>query len=45
MRIERYGRHWAVYLPDGALLAVVVYLKGARAIVRAFGNLQPPASN
>lgn len=30
--ISRYGtRHWAVWL-DGELLAVTVYLKGARAV-------------
>lgn len=32
--VERWksGRHWAVYDPAGELVAVVVYLKGARRI-------------
>jgi hypothetical protein len=34
LTITRYGRFWAVY-QSGALLAVCVYLKGARAVVAA----------
>ena len=37
--ITRYGsRHWAVWL-DGELLAVTLYLKGARAIASAITRL------
>jgi len=37
--ITKYGeRHWAVWL-DGELLAVTVYLKGARAIQIAITKL------
>lgn len=37
--ITRYGaRYWAVWL-DGQLLAVTVYLKGARAVVHAITQL------
>lgn len=34
MRIERYGRTWAVYDADGALVCVTVYRKGAAEVVR-----------
>jgi len=33
MRIERYGRYWAVYDHDGNLVAVTVYKKGAVEVV------------
>jgi hypothetical protein len=37
--ITRYGsRHWAVWL-DGELLAVTLYLKGARSVQAAITNL------
>ena len=37
--ITRYGsRHWAVWL-DGELLAVTLYLKGARAVASAITKL------
>ena len=37
--ITRYGsRHWAVWL-DGELLAVTLYLKGARAVAFAITKL------
>ena len=37
--ITKYGsRHWAVWL-DGELLAVTLYLKGARAITAAITKL------
>ena len=37
--ISKYGsRHWAVFL-DGELLAVTLYLKGARAITAAITKL------
>ena len=39
LSITRYGsRHWAVWL-DGELLAVTLYLKGARAIASAITKL------
>ena len=37
--VTRYGtRHWAVWL-DGELLAVTLYLKGARAVASAITKL------
>ena len=37
--ITKYGcRHWAVWL-DGELLAVTLYLKGARAVASAITKL------
>ena len=39
LSITKYGsRHWAVWL-DGELLAVTLYLKGARAITAAITKL------
>ena len=39
LSITKYGsRHWAVFL-DGELLAVTLYLKGARAIMAAITKL------
>ena len=34
MTIRRYGRFWAVYDSDGALVCVTVYRKGAVEVVR-----------
>jgi len=34
MRIERYGRYWAVYDSANALVCVTVYRKGALEVVR-----------
>jgi antitoxin component YwqK of YwqJK toxin-antitoxin module len=36
MKIERWknGRHWAIYDENGELIAVVVYKKGAKEIVK-----------
>ena len=34
MKIERYGRYWAVYDAQGCLVCVCVYRKGAREVVR-----------
>jgi hypothetical protein len=36
MKIEKWkdGRNWAIYDTNGELVAVVVYLKGAKEIVR-----------
>jgi hypothetical protein len=34
MTIKRYGRYWAVYASDGALICVCVYRKGAQEVVR-----------
>ena len=39
--IDRYGpRHWAVYRPDGELLTVTVYKKGAIAVIEELLFLQ-----
>lgn len=34
MRIQRYGRYWAVYEPNDTLVVVTVYKKGAHEVVR-----------
>ncbi|MFA6433732.1 MAG: hypothetical protein WCW52_03470 [Elusimicrobiales bacterium] len=34
MRLERRGRHWAVYADDGALICLAVYKKGAQEVLR-----------
>lgn len=34
MRIEKYGRFWAVIDETGVLVCVCVYKKGAREVVR-----------
>ena len=34
MKIERYGRYWAVYDEAGQLVCLCVYKKGAREVVR-----------
>ena len=34
MKIERYGRAWAVYDEAGELVCLTVYLKGAKEVVR-----------
>ena len=34
MRIEKRGRHWAVYDEEGTLVCVCVYKKGAQEVVR-----------
>jgi hypothetical protein len=34
VRIEAYGRHWAVYDAGGDLVCLAVYRKGAREVVR-----------
>jgi hypothetical protein len=39
--IERYGRFWAVYVA-GSLLAVCVYLKGARAVCASLDQARKP---
>ena len=41
MRIAKYGRHWAVYARDGALICVCLDKKGALEVVRVL--LQLPA--
>jgi hypothetical protein len=40
MTIKRYGRHWAVYDEQGALIAVTVYKNGALEVLR---RLRQPA--
>jgi hypothetical protein len=43
--IKRYGlRNWAVYC-GGELLAVTVYLKGARAVAAKINQLEKPYEN
>ena len=39
MKIERYGRYWAVYGANGTLVCVTVYKKGAKAVVDAVTTL------
>ena len=34
MTMKQYGRYWAVYASDGALICVCVYRKGAQEVVR-----------
>ena len=34
MSIRKYGRYWAVYASDGALVCLTVYKKGATEVVR-----------
>ena len=34
MSIRKYGRYWAVYASDGALICITVYRKGAVEVVR-----------
>ena len=34
MCIKRYGRYWAVYASDGALICLCVYRKGALEVVK-----------
>jgi hypothetical protein len=37
--IRKHGRAFAVYDPAGMLVCLVVYLKGAREVVRRLGGL------
>lgn len=41
MRIEKHGRHWAVYDQAGELVCLCVYLKGAREVVRRLQEMTP----
>lgn len=34
MHISKYGRYWAVYDANGALICVTVYKRGAEEVVR-----------
>ena len=34
MRLEKYGRFWAVYDEAGILVCVTVYKKGAKEVIR-----------
>ena len=36
--IRKHGRAFAIYDPSGILVCVVVYLKGAREVVRRLGG-------
>jgi hypothetical protein len=40
MTIRKYGRFWAVYAGDGALICVCVYKKGALEVLRRLQNAQ-----
>ena len=33
MKIERYGRYWAVYDAENALICVTVYKRGAQEVL------------
>jgi hypothetical protein len=37
--IRKHGRGFTVYDPDGILVCVVLYLKGAREVVRRLGGV------
>ncbi len=37
MSLQRYGRYWAVYDADGALVCVTLYKRGALEVVRRLG--------
>ena len=37
MKIEKYGRFWAVYDENSVLICVTVYKKGAKEVVRRLG--------
>jgi hypothetical protein len=34
LRVEKYGRYWAVYDAHGVLVVVTVYKKGALEVIR-----------
>jgi hypothetical protein len=34
MKIEKYGRFWAVYDANGILICLTVYKKGAKEVIR-----------
>jgi hypothetical protein len=34
MSIRKYGRYWAVYASDGALICITVYRNGATEVIR-----------
>ena len=36
--IRKHGRAFAIYDPSGILVCIVVYLKGAREVVRRLGG-------
>jgi hypothetical protein len=38
VRIERYGRYWAVIDRDGSLVCLTVYRKGAAEVIRRLGG-------
>jgi hypothetical protein len=40
MKMLKYGRFWAVYASDGALICVCVYKKGAREVLRRLQGVQ-----
>lgn len=40
MRIEPYGRHWAVYDARGDLVCLAVYRKGAQEVMRRLTEIQ-----
>lgn len=44
MKIEKYGRYFAVYDHDGTLICVTVYKKGALEVIRRLGATTPSAA-
>jgi hypothetical protein len=40
MTMRKYGRFWAVYADDGALICVCVYKKGALEVLRRLQHAQ-----
>lgn len=45
--ISRYkeGRHWAIHAPDGALVCVAVYKKGAAEVARRLHEKETPLAD
>lgn len=39
MKIEKYGRFWAIYDAEGILICITVYKKGAAEVVRRLTSL------
>jgi hypothetical protein len=39
IRVEKRGRHWAVYDPSGALICLTVYKKGGMEVLRRLNTL------
>lgn len=38
MKLEKYGRFWAIYDENNILICVTVYKKGAKEVIRRLTN-------